>query len=68
MKLATSTPVFASLAAAKEVKQVNQETTVKWQSMAAQETMLPESALVMFAEMVDSCWVPFEEMPALMPA
>ena len=33
-----------------------------------QETMLPESALVLFAEMVDSCWVPFEEMPTLTPA
>jgi len=39
-KLATSMPVFASLAVAKEVKQVYQETAVKRQSTAAQEIML----------------------------
>ena len=60
--------VFASLAVAKEVKQVNHETAVKRQSMAAKEIMMQESALVLLAETVDSCWVPFEEMPALTPA
>jgi hypothetical protein len=68
MKLATSTPIFASLAIAKEVKQVNQEMAVKRKSTAAQEIMLQESALVLLAETVDSCWVPFKEMPALMRA
>ena len=48
---------------------MNQETAVKQESTAAQEMMVKESP-VQLAEMVDSCWVPFEgvaEMPALMP-
>ena len=60
--------VFASLAVAKEVKQVNQETAVKRESMFAQEIMVQENVVVQLAETVDSCWVPFEEMPALTPA
>jgi len=65
MMLATSTHIFASLPAAQEV---NQETAVNQES--AQEMMVKESVPVQLAEMVDSCWVPFEgvaEMPALMP-
>jgi len=67
MILATSTHIFASLPAAQEV---NQEMAVKQESTAAQEMMVKESVPVQLAEMVDSCWVPFEgvaEMPALMP-
>jgi len=64
--LATSTQVFASLPAAEEV---NLEKAVKQELTAAQEMMVKESVLVQLAEMMDSCWVvPFEEMPALMPA
>ena len=64
--LATSMPIFASLPVAEKV---NQDTTEKQESTAAQEMMVKESP-VQLAEMVDSCWVPFEgvaEMPALMP-
>ena len=61
----TSTLVFASLVAAKEV---NQETAVKRESTFAQEIMVQENVVVQLAETVDSCWVPFEEMPALTPA
>ena len=66
--LASSMAVFASLPVAKDV---NQEMEVKQESTAAQEMMVKESVPVQLAEMVDSCWVPFEgvaEMPALMPA
>ena len=63
--LATSMHVFASLAVAEEV---NLETAVKQESTTAQEIMVQESVLVQLAEMGESCWLPFEEMPALMPA
>ena len=64
--LATSTHIFASLPVAEKV---NQDTTEKQESTAAQEMMVKETVTVQLAEMVDSCWVPFEgvaEMPALM--
>ena len=64
--LATSMPIFASLPVAEKV---NQDTTEKQESTAAQEMMVKETVTVQLAEMVDSCWVPFEgvaEMPALM--
>ena len=63
--LATLTPIFTSLAA---VEEVNQEMAVKQKSAAAHEIMVKEGVPVQLAEMVDSCWVPFEEMPTLTPA
>ena len=62
--LATSMHVFASLAVAEEV---NLETAVKQESTTAQEINVKESAPVLLLETVDLCWVPFEEMPTLMP-
>ena len=63
--LATSTPVFASLAVAEEV---NQETAVKQESTTAQQIIVKESVLVQLAETGESCWLPYEEMPSLRPA
>ena len=40
---------------------------VKQESTIAQVVMVKESVPVQLAQTVDSCWVPFEEMPALMP-
>jgi hypothetical protein len=67
MMLATAMPVFASLAVAMVV---NQETTVKQESMAAQEIMVKESVPVQVVEMVVEEVHHKEgvvEMPALMP-
>ena len=64
--LASLAAVFASSAA----EEVTMEAMMKREYLsAAHEMMVKESVLVQLAEMMDSCWVvPFEEMPALMPA